>query len=55
MRSVITGKESAIVEKCMKTVPKKLITDVGEQDGAMTVVTRGFDVVGENKYLEGAA
>jgi len=33
-------------------IPKELITDVGYQDERLVVVTRGFDIVGQNNNLE---
>ena len=36
--------------KCL--VPKKYITDIGEQWGIKVIVTRGFDIIGQDEYLK---
>lgn len=38
------------VIKCR--IPKKLVTDVGSEVGYSVIVTRGFDIVGEDRYLD---
>jgi len=41
------------VELITCKIPKNLITDIGKQNGGqLVIVSRGYDVVGQDKYLE---
>jgi len=49
------GKPMSSLYKLIKCeVPKHLITDIGlqEQQQYLTIVTKGFDIIGEDEYLD---
>jgi len=49
LREMFKTTNSLHLIKCK--VPKKYITDIGEQWNMITIVTRKFTIVGQNEYL----
>ncbi len=50
IRNMYRGKENVKIIKCM--IPKKFVTDVGYQWGKEIIVTRRFDVVAQDIYID---